>query len=154
MRFKEDWKHLGYNNPKMKNLNKIMSDEEALDFFNKLMHKYITLKKVNLWKESDKFVSGFQAAVEFFEEDWNTWIYRTLPSKCKNMKLSYKNALHYINVRMIEDTNLQTLYHLIGMLDDFYEYLQENPKKGRAFLMKLGTACYKNYMKDQEAKNS
>jgi hypothetical protein len=44
MRFKEDWKHLGYNNPKMKNLNKIMSDEEALDFFNKLMHKYITLK--------------------------------------------------------------------------------------------------------------
>jgi hypothetical protein len=46
---------------------------------------------------------------------------------------------------MIEDTNLQTLYHLIGMLDDFYEYLQENPKSGRAFLMKLGTACYKNY---------
>lgn len=81
MRFKEDWKRLGYNNPKIKDLDKIMSDEEALEFFNKLMHKYITLKKLDLAKESDIFVSAFREAIDFFEIDWNTWIYRALPKK-------------------------------------------------------------------------
>ena len=113
MKFKEEWKRLGYDNPKIKDVNKIMSDEEALEFFNELMRKYITLKKSKLYKESDKFVSGFNAAIKLFEEDWNTWIYRILPSKCIKMNLSYQEALQYRDVRKIENTNWTTLLNLI-----------------------------------------
>ena len=36
------------------------------------------------------------------------------------------------------------------MLDDFYDYVNEDVKRGGALINKLGTACYKNYIKEQE----
>ena len=94
MRFKEEWKRLGYDNPKIKDVNKIMSDQEALDYFNKLMRKYITLKKLSLDKESDIVNLAFKEVIEFLEKDWNTWVYRTLPfGKCREDNLSYVEAL-------------------------------------------------------------
>ncbi len=112
MRFKEDWKCLGYNNPEIKDLDKIMSDEEALEFFNKLMYKYLTLKKLKLTEESDKFVLGFKNAIEFLEKGWDTWIYRSLPSICQKDNLSYCEAMKYDNVRKIETKNLTGFLYL------------------------------------------
>ena len=153
MRFKDEWKRIGYNNPEIKgsDLNIIMSDQEALDFFNKLMHKYITLKKLNLDKEDDTFLLGFHDAMEFFEKDWDTWVYRTLPyKKVRDENLSYVDALRYIDVAKIEECNLRAYLYLAGILHDFCEYVHQDDMRGGVFIRKLGMACYRNHMKEQE----
>lgn len=43
------------------------------------------------------------------------------------------------------------LLDIIGMFDDFYDYLKQNPDRGRAFIRKIGTACYMNHMKKKKA---
>lgn len=114
MRFKEEWKRIGYNNPKIKekDLDKIMSDDEALEFFNKLMQKYITLKKLDLDKESDRFVITFKATEAYIEKDWSTWLYRTLPGVCQDDKLTFQEALGYRNIREMENKNITTILNL------------------------------------------
>lgn len=81
--FEDDWKNLGYKNPKVKLKN--YRDRDICEMINHIIRKYINYKKVNeypiCFNEDDK--KAFDEFVEFFEVDEISWLYRCLP---KNLK--------------------------------------------------------------------